>query len=403
MSRRTLVIALVGIALAVVLGYLFRPQPVAVDLATVEQTPMRVTIDEEGETRVREVYVVSSPLSGRIDRIEVHAGDAVMAGVTVLATLQETEPTFLDLRSRRRAEAALAAAEAAHSLAAAERKRVLAELEYARAEWDRATALAERGTISQATLDRARLELSSREAALASADAAQAMRQSQLDIARAELIDPAAGGFDQPAGSGCCVPVMAPVDGHVLRVLRESEGVVASGEPLVEIGDPHDLEIVADLLSADAVKVAEGADVLIEDWGGGRSLTGRVRRVEPYGFTKVSALGIEEQRVNVLIDIVAPAEDWRALGHGFRVETRIVVWSADVVLRLPAGALFRQGDTWAVYVAAEGRAQRREVELGHFDDRGAEVLSGIGDGEQVVLHPSDRVGDGTRISQRPNG
>ncbi|MDP6951204.1 MAG: HlyD family efflux transporter periplasmic adaptor subunit [Alphaproteobacteria bacterium] len=403
MSYRTLVVAIVGIAVVIVLGYLFRPQPVAVDLALVERAPMRVTIDEEGETRVRDVYVVSSPLPGRIDRIEVRAGDAVTAGITVLATLQESEPTFLDVRSRRRAEAALAAAEAAHSLASAERKRVLAELDYARAEWDRATALAERGTISQATLDRARLELSSREAALASADAAQAMRQSELDIARAELIDPAAGGFDQPAGGGCCVPVMAPVDGHVLRVLRESEGVVASGEPLVEIGDPHNLEIVADLLSADAVTVAEGAEVLIEGWGGDAALAGRVRRVEPYGFTKVSALGIEEQRVNVVMDIVAPAEAWRALGHGFRVETRIVTWAAESVLRVPAGALFRQGDSWAVFVAGEGRALSRQVELGHFDDHGAEVLSGIAEGEHVVLHPSDRLSDGTRISEWPHG
>ncbi len=399
-SRRAFGYAVVGMGIAGALVYAFWPEPVPVDLAAVSRGPMMVTIDEEGETRVAEVYVVSAPLSGRIDRIEAQVGDAVIAGVTVLATLQESEPALLDLRSRRQAEAAVGAAEAAYALAEAERDRARAELDYAEAEWGRAQALAERGTIAQAALDRARLERRTQEAVLATALAALRVRESELDNARAELIDPGASAFDQPAGSTCCIPVLAPVDGAVLRVLRKSEGVVVSGEPLMEIGDPRDLEVVTDLLSGDAVKVEPGARVLIEDWGGEGVLEGTVRRVEPYGFTKVSALGIEEQRVNVVIDLADPPERWHALGHGYRVEARIVVWHADSVLGLPLGALFRRGEAWAVFVAEGGRATLRTVALGHLNRARAEVLDGLVEGEMVVLHPSDRVADGTRITER---
>lgn len=382
------------------LAYAFWPQPIPVDFAPVTSGPMQVTIDEEGETRVREVYQVSAPLGGRIDRIEVHPGDKVVAGETVLAMMQETEPAFLDLRARRRAEAVVEAAEAAHALAEAERDRVVAELDFARAEWQRAAVLAERGTISGAALDRAELALKSEEAALATAVAAVAVRQSELDTAAAELIDPGSAGFDQPAGGTCCVPVYAPVDGRVLRVLRESAGVVASGTPLVEIGDPRDLEIVVDLLSADAVKVVLGANVLIEDWGGEGALSGAVTRVEPYGFTKISALGIEEQRVNVVIDLTDPADHWQGLGHGFRVEVRIIEWQAASVARVPASALFRRDDGWAVFALRDGRANIARVTLGRINSDQAEILDGIGEDDLVVMHPSDRVADGARIVQR---
>jgi HlyD family secretion protein len=399
-ASRALGYAVVGVGVAAALVYAFWPEPVAVDLAPVSRAAMMVTIDEDGETRVKDVYVVSAPLSGRIDRIEVEVGDAVHANQTILATLQESEPSLLDLRSRRQAEAAVRAAEAASALAEAERDRARAELDYAEAEWGRAQALAERGTISQAALDRARLERRTHEAVLATTEAALRVRLSELDNARAELIDPGGSAFDQPAGSTCCIPVLAPVDGRVLRVLRKSEGVVVSGEPLIEIGDARDLEVVTDLLSADAVKVAPGARVLIEDWGGEGVLEGTVRQVEPYGFTKVSALGIEEQRVNVVIDLADPPERWRALGHGYRVEARIVVWHADSVLGVPLGALFRRGEAWAVFVAEAGRARLRTVSLGHLNRARAEVLDGLAEGEMVVLHPSDRVGEGTRITER---
>jgi len=397
---RTFGIVIVSLVVIAGLVFAFWPEPAPVDLATVTRGPMMVTIDEEGETRVKDVYVVSAPLTGRVDRIEAQSGDVVVAGETILASMQETDPSFLDLRSRRRAEAAIEAAAAAYEYAEAERRRVLAELEFDRAEWERARTLAERGTISDAQLDRAELALRTEEAALATAEASLAMRASELDNARAELIDPGTAGFDQPAGGTCCIPVLAPVDGRVLRVLHKSESIVASGTPLIEVGDPQDLEVVVDLLSADAIKVTAGDEVLIDDWGGGGALAGIVRRVEPYAFTKVSALGIEEQRVNVVIDLTDPPERWLGLGHGFRVEVRIVEWRGDEVSNLPLSALFRRGQDWAVFAAVDGYARLLVIELGHINADHAEVLGGLADGDRVVLHPSDRIADGSRIVER---
>jgi HlyD family secretion protein len=394
-------------ALAALLGggltYAFWPEPVPVDLGEVARGPVRVTVDEEGRTRVKEVYVVSAPVAGRMRRIETHVGDAVVAGETVLATIEPTAPTFLDVRSRTQAESAVRAAEAAKALADAELVRARAELDFANADYERAKTLAERETISQRALDSAELEVKTRQAAVSTAQASLRVKTFELETARASLIVP--GGDEtsgQEAGS-CCVEVRAPVSGRVLRVLQESESVVPAAAPLIEIGDPQDLEIEVDLLSRDAVKIKEGAAVLIEDWGGGTTLAGRVRRVEPYGFTKISALGIEEQRVNVIIDFTDPLDKWRRLGHGYRVETRIIVWEGTDVLNVPLGALFRHGDAWAVFVDSEGRARLRPVAIGRFNSREAQVLEGLSVGERVVLHPSDRVKDGVPIVARPPG
>jgi HlyD family secretion protein len=394
-------------ALAALLGggltYAFWPEPVPVDLGEVARGPVRVTVDEEGRTRVKEVYVVSAPVAGRMRRIETHVGDAVVAGETVLATIEPTAPTFLDVRSRTQAESAVRAAEAAKALADAELVRARAELDFANADYERAKTLAERETISQRALDSAELEVKTRQAAVSTAQASLRVKTFELETARASLIVP---GNDETSGQeagSCCVEVRAPVSGRVLRVLQESESVVPAAAPLIEIGDPQDLEIEVDLLSRDAVKIKEGAAVLIEDWGGGTTLAGRVRRVEPYGFTKVSALGIEEQRVNVIIDFTDPLDKWRRLGHGYRVETRIIVWEGTDVLNVPLGALFRHGDAWAVFVDSEGRARLRPVAIGRFNSREAQVLEGLSVGERVVLHPSDRVKDGVPIVARPPG
>ncbi len=397
---RTLGILIVCLVILATLVFAFWPEPAPVDLAAVTRGPMMVTIDEEGETRVRDVYVVSAPLTGRVDRIEAQSGDPVVAGQTILASMQETDPSFLDLRARRRAEAAIEAAAAAYEYAEAERVRAEAELDYARAEWERARTLADRGTISAAQLDRARLALRTEEAALATAEASLSVRASELDNARAELIDPGTAGFDQPAGGTCCVPVLAPINGRVLRVLHESESIVASGTPLIEVGDPEDMEVVVDLLSAEAVKVSPGDQAFIEDWGGEGALAGVVRRIEPYAFTKVSALGIEEQRVNVVIDLSEPPDRWRGLGHGFRVEVRIVEWQNEDVSHLPISALFRRGEDWATFAAVEGVAELRILELGHINADYAELRNGLADGDHVVLHPSDRITDGTPIVER---
>ena len=389
------------VALAVVAGlvYAFLPQPVPVDLAPIEKGELVVTIDGDGRTRVREVYVVSAPVPGHVLSIDRHVGDAVVANETVLATIEPTDPAFLDRRARAQAESVAKAAEAAFALAEAEQARAVAELEFAEAELARAERLATRGAVSQRDLDRAKLTVRTAKAALATAEATVEIRRFELESARAGLIEPGASGGESD-GRLCCVDVVAPVSGRVLHVVHESESVVVAGTPLVEIGDSRDLEVVVDLLSSDAVRVAQGDEVAIEDWGGRDALSGRVRHVEPTGFTKVSALGIEEQRVNVLIDFTDPPERWRDLGHNYRIEAHIVVWRGEDVLKLPLGALFRDGDRWAVFVAESGRAQLRHVEIDHSNGRQAQITAGLSDGDTVILHPSDLIMDGVRIVPR---
>lgn len=396
--RRIVLWAALSLAVAAGLAYSFWPRPVQVDLATLERGSMTVTVDEEGETRVRDIFVVSAPVAGRALRIEADAGDEVVAGETVVARIEPIDPSFLDPRSEAQARAEVEAAKAALALARAELSEADAELEFARNDLERKRKLRPRETITQRALDEAERAFKIRKAAVETARAAVEMREYELARARAQLMSPA----ETQAGHGSCecVTLRAPVDGVVLRVAHESEAVVAAGQPLIEIGDPRDSEIVADFLSADAVRIAPGQDVIIDEWGGDRPLEGRVRRVEPYGFTKVSALGIEEQRVNVIVDFTGPPHRRAALGHGFRVEVRVVLWRGDGVLRLPLSAAFRDGGGWAVFVEQEGRARVQPVELGHRNGLVAEVLSGLEPGDRVVLHPSNRVTPGVRIAQR---
>ncbi len=400
MLRRGFWFALIAAIMLAGLVYAFWPQPVQVDLATIGRGPMVVTIDGEGRTRVREIYLVSAPVPGRVQRIESHAGDEVAAGKTLLATVRPNDPAFLDRRAQAQAEASVKAAEAGFALSEAERAHARAELEFARAELSRSRKLAARGNLSQRNLDRAVLAERKAKAALATTEAGLTMRGYELETARAALIQPGSGETRVDGGI-CCVEVFSPVDGQVLRVLHESESVVAAGTPLLEIGDPGDIEIVADLLSSDAVRIAEGSPVSIEDWGGGRTLDGRVRRVEPSGFTKLSALGIEEQRVNVIVDFVQQRERRVRLGHGYRVEVKIVVWSGVDVVRLPLGALFRSGADWAVFAVVDGVAVMRVVRIGHRNRRAAEIIGGLAEGDLVVLHPSDQIDDGVRVAARP--
>jgi HlyD family secretion protein len=390
-----------SIAAALVAGGLllaFRPQPVTVDLVTVEIAPMRVTADDEGETRVHDVFVLSAPVTGRVRRIAAHVGDPVVANETVLASIEPGDPEFLDPRSEAEARAAIQVAESARELAEAEVERAEAEFEYARTEHARARSLLRDGTISERDSDAAERAYKTSRAALATAQAALQVSAFELERARTRLISPSAS----PARPGeCeCITVRAPVNGRVLRIVNASERVVRTGEALVEIGDQRDLEIVVDFLSIDAVKIEPGARALIDDWGGDRPLEGVVRRVEPSGFTKVSALGIEEQRVNVVIDLTSPYEAWERLGHGYQVEARVVLWEDDHVLSVPLTALFRDGERWALFVASGGLAELRHVGLGHTNGLVAEIRSGIEPGEQVIVHPSDRVRDGVRVAAR---
>jgi HlyD family secretion protein len=403
MSIRTIGGLVIGLALLVAIGLAFMPQPVPADLATVSRGALAVTVDEEGQTRVRDVYTVSAPVGGRVLRIRAEVGDPVTQGETVVATIQPTDPSFLDARSLGQAEAQVKAAEAARTLAAADVERARAELDFAQSEYRRAQRLAGKGTISQSTLDKARLDMRTRAAALDEARAALSMRDFELENARALLIQPGeASDTTPPEGGtlGCCVPVRAPITGRVLRVMQESEAIVQPGAPLIEVGNADDLEIVVDLLSEDAVRVTEGDRVVIEDWGGPHDLNGIVRRVEPFGFTKVSALGIEEQRVNVIIDFEDAPEKWAELGHGYRLDTRIFVWEAEDVLKLPVSALFRDQGRWAVFRVVDEEAVLTPVEIGRRNALEAEILSGLEEAASVVIHPSDRVVDRVGIEAR---
>lgn len=394
-------------AIVVVAGgaWLAWPRPILVDLAAVASGPIEVNVDNEGRTRVRHDFVVSAPVAGRLLRIStpdedgdtsLHVGDAVKANETVVAVLQPTTPGLIDVRSREELTAAAAAAEAAVKLAQSEVERVQASLDFSRQELARAQSLAETETISAKALEAAQLGVATNEAVLKSTQAQLEVRRSELALANARLIDPAGG---EALGAGCCIELRAPADGRILRIFQDSEGVVAPGTPLVEIGDPTDLEIVADLLSSDAVQVEAGAPVTIDGWGGD-GLKGIVRRIEPEGFVKVSALGIEEQRVRTIIDLVDPPEAWAALGNNFRVLVHVRQWATDNALLVPVAALFRDGEDWAVFVVGNGTATTRQVTIGHRNGRVAEVLAGLSEGELVILHPSDRITDGVSVAQR---
>lgn len=387
--------------LLVVLGaiaWLFRPQPVAVDLSTVQRGPLLVSVSDDGETRVRDVFVVSAPVPGLMRRIELEAGDSVVAEETIVARIEPSDPAFLDRRSSAEARAALRAAEAARLHAAAEVRRVQAELDFAQAELRRYEGLATRAAVSRNDLDSARRRAETAAAALEESRAGLRVRESEVEQARARLVAPGEAA-DLQAACGC-VLVHSPVSGQVLRILKESEGVVAAATPLVEVGDPKRLEVVVDLLSTAAVRVVPGQKVRIEAWGGAQPLDGVVRRVEPFGFTKVSALGVEEQRVNVVIDFTGDPQRWAALGHGFRVEPLIELWSAPDVLKVPLSALFRDGPDWKVFQEQDGRAVAVPVTVGHENGLEAEIVQGLEAGDRVVVHPSERVLAGSRITER---
>ncbi|HEX5952570.1 MAG TPA: HlyD family efflux transporter periplasmic adaptor subunit, partial [Rhodanobacteraceae bacterium] len=360
--------------------------------------PMAVEVSDNARTRVREIYRLSAPVSGRLLRVEVHAGDRVVGGRTRVAELQPIPPSFLDVRTRAQAAAAVDAAQAAQTLAAAEVRRQRAQLEFTTSDYNRFLALARISVTSRADLERAKLARDTAAAALASAEAALKVKQSDLAAARALLMDPGNPGNQATRDS---IPLLAPVSGCVLRVASESETALPAGALIMEVGDPHKIEVVAELVSEDAVKVHAGDRATISDWGGPVPLAAHVRRVEPSGFTKISALGVEEQRVNVLLDPAGPAEPWASLADGFRVIVHIVVWSRPDAVRVPVSALFRQGDGWATFVLRDRRAVRTAISVGHANDEVAEVLAGLRPGDRVIVHPSDRVRDGVRVSEQP--
>jgi HlyD family secretion protein len=397
-GKRLLFWAVAATALGVGLAWSFRPQPVPVDLEQARVVPLVVTVDEEGKTRVREVFVVSAPVMGRVRRIQLDVGDTVDASQTLVAEIEPSDPAFLDQRARAEAEAEVAAAEAALVLARAEVEEAKAELEFAEAELARASRLSDTGTISEQSVDDARRVFRTRRAALTTAQAQVRVAEHGLDRVRSRLTSPVSTAA---RGEVCeCVVLTSPVSGRVLEVHRESEGVVAAGEALVSVGDPADLEVVAEMLSTEAVKVRPGMRVIVDGWGGEQPLEGEVVRVEPFGFTKISALGIEEQRVNVVVARRGDAADWRSLGHGFRVDVRVVVWEAEAVLTVPVTALFRDGEAWALYVVEDGIARHRMVAVGRRAGLAVQVTQGLDAGEAVVVSPGERVRDGAAVVAR---
>jgi HlyD family secretion protein len=376
------VVALVAVAL--------RPQPIPVEIDEASRGRLQVTLDEQGETRVRDRFVVPAPVGSHVLRIELEPGDVVQAGRTPLATLSPQPPSLLDTRTREELAAQLRAAAAALAAARAQEREVQSALAQAERDLQRSRELYEGGAIPRRELETAELLVSSlRSRAIA---AAAAIRAAEADRERviARLAQP------RPESPGPAIVVRAPVDGVVLRRLHESEAIVPQGEPLVEIGDLSKLEIVADYLSLEAQKIRPGQPALIDD-GGSQPLRARVRLVEPSGFTKISALGVEEQRVNVILDLVDPREKWAHLGDRFRVDVSVIVWEADDVLTVPTSSLVRSGEGWSVFVVEDGRAWLRPVEIGQRNDQRAQVVSGLHEGQQVIVYPGDTVADGVTV------
>lgn len=396
LKRIVLAATLAGLAAVMVLALL--PEPVLVDLAPVTRGPMRVTVNEDGKTRVENRYTIAAPLPGNMLRLGLLPGDPVEAG-QVLTRILPTAPPLLDARTRAEAQARLAAALASQRQAQAQVARARVAHEHAKSEAERQRRLAARNAAPRVVVEQAGFEERARAEELNAAELGVKVAAQAVMSARAAL------GLLQDKDRGTQeLDVSAPVSGQILRVLREDEGPVQAGTPLVEIGDPASLEVVVDVLTADAVLIRPRAPVSIvrwsRSWDGDQALAGHVDRVEPSAFTRISALGVEEQRVNVVIDIDEPREHWTALGDGFRVEVRIVVWEDSDVLSVPASAVFRHDTRWAVYQVRDGVAHLVPVEVGQRNDDRVQILSGLDQGDRLVVHPSDRVSEGVEIAAR---
>lgn len=396
-STRHLPLAVILTGLGAAALWALWPSPIPVDAAPVSRGPMEVTLEDEGISRIRDVYTVSAPLVGKVKRARLRVGDPVARAETIVASIEPVEPAFLDLRSLQISDAAVEAARAAVDLAEAQLRQARAQAEFSRTELQRTRQLAARQATTERALDQAQLNLATAEATQASASASLDLRRHELEQAQAQRIQP---GDQAGRRSACCIDIRAPADGRVLRLAVESEQVVQPGQPLLDIGNPGELEIAVDMVSRHAVRVPMNAQARIENWGGEGALQARVTRIDPTALTKVSALGIEEQRVKIVLELAEPRERFIRLGHGFRVIVRVVVWRGEDVLTVPLGALFRHGDNWAVYALENGRAVRRIVQIGERSLREAQILSGLAANDRIVLHPSDRLSDGARISVR---
>jgi HlyD family secretion protein len=392
LTRRRVAAGLALCLIAAVVFWALRPAALEVETAVAVTGPLRVTLDEEGETRVRDHYVVSAPVAGRVLRVVLEPGDRVEANRTPLATFRPMTTGLLDDRTRSELQARVAAAQAVLNGARVDEERTRAQRDQAERDFARARQLVAAGAVSRERVEATELALTTWRQMVERAAAAVRAAEADLRLARASLMAP---GRDT---GGAAIVLRAPVDGVVLRRLRESEAVVPQGEPILEVGDIGHLEVVADFLSTDAVRIRAGQRVLISRWGGAEAIDGRVRLVEPAGFTKVSALGVEEQRVNVVVDIDDPRIAETHLGDRFRVEVRVVVWEAATVVKVPVGSLVRDGAQWSVFVARDGRAVRTPVGVGQRNDAEAEVRSGVSAGTTVIAFPGSGLIDGARVT-----
>ncbi len=375
----------------------FWPDPTPVELARAKRDTVLVTVDEDGKTRIKDKYVVSAPLSGRLLRIDLKPGDTVEADKTVLTVIEPRDPELLDARTLAQTEARVHAAQALLAKTAIEIERALIEADNAEAEMMRVRKAATGGAITESELDSAEMRNRMAAEGIRVAQYAKEIAQFELQQAQAALLRSQRNG--ESTVEEWAFPIHSPIDGRVLRVFQESAAVVTAGTPLLELGAPSDLEVEVDVLSSDAVAIQPGDRVLLERWGGERPLEGRVRLIEPAGFTKVSSLGVEEQRVNAIIDLSDQPDDRRDLGDGFRVEARIITDEAVDVVCVPASALFRQGDGWKAFKVVDGVARLTSVTVGRRNDTLCEITEGIAEGDTVVIHPSDRVTDGVRVRE----
>ena len=393
--KRRLLPWVAGILLvALVLAGLW-PERLPVEVATVTRGDVLVTVNEEGMTRVKNRYVISSPVAGQLQRIDWKAGAVVEAGKTVLAVLETSGADLLDVRGQAQAEARVRAAEANREVASAQLARARAGATLAEKDLVRFRGLAERGAIAQQELEIATMRETSAAQEVRAAEFAQKVAEFELQQARALLLR------GQPGGNNDQQPLIitSPVSGRLLRVLQESSRIVPGGLPLLEVGDPTDLELRIEVLSRDGVAIQPGARVIVEQWGGAAPLEGRVRLVEPSAFTKISALGVEEQRVYVIADFVSPVEQRLTIGDNFRIEGRVVVWEGKDVLRAPAGALFQRGGVWQTFVMAGGRTRLRAIKIGRTNGLDTEIVAGLAEGDRVVVYPGDKVAEGSRVRE----
>ena len=386
--RRRILLTAVLLSIAALLWLLLRPAPILVEVSKATRGPMRVTVDEDGETRAHDRFVIAAPIPGRMLRVDLEEGDAVRENQIVALM----EPLPLNQQQREEVLGRVAAAVAAKRQADARAEHAREDYEQSRRDHERAEQLGREKVISAQALEQARnAEVTSGEE-LKAAKFSVLAAGSEVKVAQAGLV-----GIDGAAAGHKVVPLRAPVAGRVLRIIEKSERVVQSGAPVVVLGDPGKIEIVTDVLTTDAVNIKAGAAAFLDGWGGNHSLRAKVRLLEPAGFTKISALGVEEKRVNVIADFVDPPD---GLADGYRVETHFVTWESPDVLKIPGSATFRDRDGWSVFVLDRGRARRRAVQISHRNQTEAEILTGVSPGQEVVLHPSNQLQEGVRIRTR---